>query len=224
MATAIISFVFVFVYLTVSGNTKWSGRSMTLLDPTYAKKYIPIVASVSEHQPTSWSNYFFDLGYILFFIPAGYWFCLKEEVTYGKIFLAMWGVLATYFSCVMIRLMLTLAPIACILAGIALGEIFEMVGASCRQTMKDFVEESDEQMAIAKEEEEYEAAIAGGDKEEKEEAVSKKLKQVAKRNAPKKKTEADAFEVRKEDKRKARLIPFDIGTALSCFVLLLMTQ
>jgi len=79
-------------------------------------------------------------------------------------------------------------------------------------------------MAIAKEEEEYEAAIASGDKEEKEEAVSKKLKQVAKRNAPKKKTEADAFEVRKEDKRKARLIPFDIGTALSCFVLLLMTQ
>lgn len=132
LASAIILFVFVFVYLTVSGNTKWSGRSMTLLDPTYAKKYLPIVASVSEHQPTAWSNYFFDLGYILFFLPVGYWFCLKEEVTYGKIFLAMWGVLATYFSCVMVRLMLTLAPIACILGGIALSEIFEMVGVSFR--------------------------------------------------------------------------------------------
>lgn len=40
---------FGFVYLTVSGNTKWSGRSMTLLDPSYAKKYVPIIASVSEH-------------------------------------------------------------------------------------------------------------------------------------------------------------------------------
>lgn len=27
---------------------------MTLLDPTYAKKYIPIIASVSEHQATTW--------------------------------------------------------------------------------------------------------------------------------------------------------------------------
>jgi dolichyl-diphosphooligosaccharide---protein glycosyltransferase len=49
MALTLVSFVFVFVFLTFSGNTKWSGRSMSLLDPTYARKYIPIVASVSEH-------------------------------------------------------------------------------------------------------------------------------------------------------------------------------
>ena len=36
-----------FILLLLLGQTKWSGRSMTLLDPTYAKKYIPIVASVS---------------------------------------------------------------------------------------------------------------------------------------------------------------------------------
>lgn len=36
-------------YLVLTGKSKWSGRSMTLLDPTYAKKYIPIIASVSEH-------------------------------------------------------------------------------------------------------------------------------------------------------------------------------
>jgi len=49
MALSLITFAFGFVFLTFSGNTKWSGRSMTLLDPTYAKKYIPIIASVSEH-------------------------------------------------------------------------------------------------------------------------------------------------------------------------------
>lgn len=38
-----------FIFMLVTGKTKWSGRSMTLLDPTYAKKYIPIIASVSEH-------------------------------------------------------------------------------------------------------------------------------------------------------------------------------
>jgi dolichyl-diphosphooligosaccharide--protein glycosyltransferase len=44
-----LSFVALFVFLTVSGFTRFSGRSMTLLDPTYATKYIPIIASVSEH-------------------------------------------------------------------------------------------------------------------------------------------------------------------------------
>lgn len=113
---------------------------MTLLDPTYAKKYIPIIASVSEHQPTAWSNYFFDLGYILLLMPAGYYFLLIEDVTYGKIFIAIYGVLSTYFSCVMIRLMLTLAPAVCIIAGITLSEVFRKAGESIREHMLEFDE------------------------------------------------------------------------------------
>ena len=31
------------------GKTNFSEWIMTLLDPSYAKKYIPIIASVSEH-------------------------------------------------------------------------------------------------------------------------------------------------------------------------------
>jgi dolichyl-diphosphooligosaccharide--protein glycosyltransferase len=49
MTMAISLFLFAFIYLTLSGATRFSGRSMTLLDPTYAKKYVPIIASVSEH-------------------------------------------------------------------------------------------------------------------------------------------------------------------------------
>ena len=132
LALSLLAFTFVFAYLTFSGKTKWGGRSMSLLDPTYARKYIPIIASVSEHQPTTWSNYFFDLGYILWFLPAGYYFLLIEDVTHGKLFLAIYGVLATYFSCVMIRLMLTLAPVVCIIAAIAISELFKKAGASIR--------------------------------------------------------------------------------------------
>ncbi len=61
LGAAAALFCFLFIFITISGATRWQGRSMTLLDPTYAKKYIPIIASVSEHQPTSWSSYFFDL-------------------------------------------------------------------------------------------------------------------------------------------------------------------
>jgi len=49
MSIAIFLFLFAFIYLSLSGATRFSGRSMTLLDPTYAKKYVPIIASVSEH-------------------------------------------------------------------------------------------------------------------------------------------------------------------------------
>ena len=133
MALSLVTFAFGFVFLTFSGNTRWSGRSMTLLDPTYAKKYIPIIASVSEHQPTSWSTYFFDLGYLILFMPMGYYYCLIKDVTYGKLFIGIYGVLATYFSSVMIRLMLTLAPVVCIIAAIALNELLEKIGSSIRQ-------------------------------------------------------------------------------------------
>jgi dolichyl-diphosphooligosaccharide--protein glycosyltransferase len=49
-----VLFVLTFLVLQFKGIIYFSGRSLTLLDPTYAKKFIPIVASVSEHQPTTW--------------------------------------------------------------------------------------------------------------------------------------------------------------------------
>ncbi|VIO88742.1 Uncharacterized protein BM_BM9516 [Brugia malayi] len=67
----------------------WTGRFYSLLDPSYAKNNIPIIASVSEHQPTAWSSFYFDLQIL--------------------------GV--------MVRLMLVLAPVMCILGGIALSSI-----------------------------------------------------------------------------------------------------
>ena len=207
LSIVVVAFVFVFVYLTVSGNTKWSGRSMTLLDPTYAKKYIPIVASVSEHQPTSWSNYFFDLGYLIFFIPAGYYYCLNDQVTYGKIFLALYGVLATYFSCVMIRLMLTLAPIVCIIAGIAISEIFTMVGTSARESFRQLMSEVD-------------TSNKDGAPKVVEEPTSRKDRGRLRKdkNSREEKTDANMF------KKKDSILPFDMSMALSCFILLILSQ
>lgn len=34
-------------YVAASPTFGWTGRSLSLLDPTYASKYIPIIASVS---------------------------------------------------------------------------------------------------------------------------------------------------------------------------------
>jgi len=90
-----------------------------LLDPTYAKDNIPIIASVSEHQPTTWASFFFDLHALVFLFPAGLYFCFKK-LTDANIFLIMYGITSVYFAGVMVRLMLVLAPVACVLSAVAI--------------------------------------------------------------------------------------------------------
>ena len=119
---------FALISMQLLGKIQWSGRSLTLLDPTYATKYIPIIASVSEHQPTTWTSFFFDLHVLVPLAPVGLFF-MFTNITDGGIFIILYGTLAWYFAGVMVRLMLTLAPIACILAAIGLSAILTRFSA-----------------------------------------------------------------------------------------------
>ena len=110
------------ITMQLLGKTQWTGRSLSLLDPTYASKYIPIIASVSEHQPTSWTSFFFDLHICVPFAPVGLYF-LFQDINDGKVFLILYGTITWYFAGVMVRLMLTLAPAACMLAAVGLSEV-----------------------------------------------------------------------------------------------------
>lgn len=69
---------------------------------------------------------------MVIFMPIGFYYCLVHKCTHGKLFLAMYGVLATYFSCVMIRLMLVLAPCACMLGAVAVSHILRKAAKSIR--------------------------------------------------------------------------------------------
>jgi len=105
--------------MTLSGKVApWTGRFYSLLDPSYAKNNIPIIASVSEHQPTAWSSFYFDLQILTFLFPAGLYYCFKS-LSDHNIFIILYGVTSVYFAGVMVRLMLVLAPVMCILSGIA---------------------------------------------------------------------------------------------------------
>ncbi|EMP29617.1 Dolichyl-diphosphooligosaccharide--protein glycosyltransferase subunit STT3A [Chelonia mydas] len=100
----------------------WTGRFYSLLDPSYAKNNIPIIASVSEHQPTTWSSYYFDLQLLVFMFPVGLYYCFSN-LSDARIFIIMYGVTSMYFSAVMVRLMLVLAPVMCILSGIGVSQV-----------------------------------------------------------------------------------------------------
>merc|ERR1719281_2151850 len=106
-------------YVAASPTKGWTGLS--LLDPTYAAKYIPIIASVSEHQPTTWTHYFDDLNVHFFLMPLGLVVCFRP-LSDASLFLAIYGV--------MIRLNLVLAPAACLLGGIAAAELLDVFSAA----------------------------------------------------------------------------------------------
>ncbi|KAK8114666.1 uncharacterized protein PG998_000840 [Apiospora kogelbergensis] len=100
----------------------WSGRFYSLWDTGYAKIHIPIIASVSEHQPTAWPAFFFDLNLLIWLFPAGVYLCfqdLKDE----HVFVVVYALFGSYFAGVMVRLMLTLTPIVCVAAAMAASQL-----------------------------------------------------------------------------------------------------
>lgn len=113
------------IVLSVSGViAPWSGRFYSLWDTGYAKVHIPIIASVSEHQPTAWPAFFFDLNFLIWLFPAGVYMCFRR-LEDEHVFVVIYSVLASYFAGVMVRLMLTLTPIVCVAAALVLSHILE---------------------------------------------------------------------------------------------------
>ena len=55
---------------------------------------------MSEHQPTSWASFFFDLHVVVPFAPVGIYFLFQRLHDNGdaKIFLIIYGTIAWYFA------------------------------------------------------------------------------------------------------------------------------
>ncbi|GKT34413.1 Oligosaccharyl transferase, STT3 subunit like protein [Aduncisulcus paluster] len=96
-------FFLVVGFLYVTGHLQgFEGRLKTFFDPRHARKNIPIVASISEHQPAPWGPFYIDLCVIVVLLPASicmflfssrkvkrrivYQIQLEEEVEYMKDF------------------------------------------------------------------------------------------------------------------------------------------
>uniref|UniRef100_A0A915Q001 dolichyl-diphosphooligosaccharide--protein glycotransferase n=1 Tax=Setaria digitata TaxID=48799 RepID=A0A915Q001_9BILA len=120
--------IFGIILLTYAGYiAPWSGRFYSLWDTGYAKIHIPIIASVSEHQPTTWVSFFFDLHITAAVFPV----------------VILYAVTAVYFAGVMVRLMLTLTPVVCVLSGIAFSYTYE----------RYLIDEGDQSKNVSNEEE-----------------------------------------------------------------------
>lgn len=59
--------------------------------------------------------------------------------------MALYGILAVYFSCVMIRLLLVLAPSVCVLAGIGVSEVASKMIESIKEQFSEGQEEENKE-------------------------------------------------------------------------------
>lgn len=138
------------VLLTMAGViAPWSGRFYSLWDTGYAKIHIPIIASVSEHQPTTWFSFFFDLHILVCTFPVGLWYCIKN-INDERVFVVLYAISAVYFAGVMVRLMLTLTPVVCILAGVAFSGLLDVFLKEDAPAAKENQEEQEESVTEKK--------------------------------------------------------------------------
>ncbi|CAL1414321.1 unnamed protein product [Linum trigynum] len=207
----------ILIAVVASSPTKgWSGRSLTLLDPTYASKYIPIIASVSEHQPPTWPSYFMDINVLAFLVPAGIIACFMP-LTDSSSFVILYIVTSVYFSGVMVRLMLVLAPAACILSGIALSEAFNVLTRSIKFQLPGIAGNP----SIASEENGSSTVVAPNDipKTEKTEEAAKE--KPAKKNRKKEKENVEKKPTPSKTEKRLLVLPLEASVIAVLLLVLL---
>jgi dolichyl-diphosphooligosaccharide--protein glycosyltransferase len=120
---AIVGALFAYFVLGTSYFGPMSSRVRGLF-VKHTKTGNPLVDSVAEHQPASQGAYFQFLQYVMYIAPVGLVFVALFRMNDASSFLLVYGAAAYFFSHKMVRLILLTAPIASVLAGIALGNLW----------------------------------------------------------------------------------------------------
>lgn len=117
----VLLIILVTVFLSLGIFTNISQKFWAVILPG-GRVNIPIISSVSEHQPMTWAELFSNIHVMSFFIPLGFYYCLKKP-TDVNIIIIIFGITTIYFSGSMVRLVLLLAPAASLLSGIAIDKL-----------------------------------------------------------------------------------------------------
>ena len=117
IATAAI--ILVLSYFNIIANP--GGKFYAVINPL-VRGDVPIIQSVAEHQPATWSSFFYEFGSLIFLGLLGFVFILQRARN-EDVFLLLWGLTGIYFAASFVRLTLLLAPAFCILAAIGTVEL-----------------------------------------------------------------------------------------------------
>jgi dolichyl-diphosphooligosaccharide--protein glycosyltransferase len=98
-----------------------AGKFYAVINP-FVRGDVPIIQSVAEHQPATWSSFFYEFGTLMFVMLFGFFFVLQRARN-DDIFVLLWGVTSVYFAASFVRLTLLMAPAFCILGAIGTVEL-----------------------------------------------------------------------------------------------------
>lgn len=103
--------------------SKLTGRWLSFVSPTHAKNHNPLVASVSEHQPTVWASFYFNTWFLPVILPIGFYYGLVVKRSTGSIFMVIYLTTTTWFSAVMSRMILMASPASSACGGYVISKI-----------------------------------------------------------------------------------------------------
>ncbi len=113
--------IFVTIFLSLGIFSNIADKFWAVILPGN-RASIPIISSVSEHQPMTWAELFNSIHIMMFLMPLGIYYCLKKPTDVNIIILTM-GITTIYFSGSMVRLVLLLAPSASLLSAMAIDKL-----------------------------------------------------------------------------------------------------
>jgi dolichyl-diphosphooligosaccharide--protein glycosyltransferase len=99
------------------------GKFILVINPS-ARGAAPLIESVAEHRISAWGPIYYDLGIVVVFFLAGFFFVLRD-LNDKNLFLLIFGLTSLYFACSMVRLLVVLAPAFSLLAAIGITGILK---------------------------------------------------------------------------------------------------
>lgn len=101
-----------------------------VLDPVKTAKDHPLLFSLPQQQPSSWSTFFVNLHFLIFACPAGLCLCaIEKHHVRRRRFLVIFGLISLYAASSTRRLFSLFTPAACVLSSLAISKVLVRVAA-----------------------------------------------------------------------------------------------
>lgn len=98
-----------------------AGKYIAIVNPL-TRLEMPLVESVAEHRPGTWSSFFYEFGALIILGIFGFFFSI-QKLRNNDLFLIVFGLSSVYFAGSFVRLTIILAPALSLLSSIAVIEL-----------------------------------------------------------------------------------------------------
>jgi dolichyl-diphosphooligosaccharide--protein glycosyltransferase len=111
-----------------------AGKFTSVINPLFRTAF-PLIESVAEHRISAWGSVYYDLGIVIIFFLAGFFFILRD-LNDKNLFLLIFGLTSLYFACSMVRLLVILAPAFGLLAAVGITGILKPFNSLLKESPK----------------------------------------------------------------------------------------